>query len=330
MRHEQVRCFFILIIDDISLFKSEVDSMDISALSTPTGVLISRGDVEGSNKSEAPLLNSNDPVATRFKAVGGVAVNFPGVFGAHTGTGTVVAGSSHPDPNSPALLLTAGHVVLGPDGRGAVCNVPVSGSFIPANFKNTSGTHKAISFDRALYASIDGQDAAVVRLNTTYGELKKKGVAPMRLRVVPNFQGMPIETAHVPTDDIPPSERYMRYSKGAAQESKAVLEGEWRWPNMAPTNLSGIHGGSSGAPITPKGGNAVIGILTTGAERGGRDCDVNRPCEVDHNGRRVQEGVVYYTPVNSSLIKIVEANSPNDGEVSPSHHGGKSAAMRQV
>jgi hypothetical protein len=309
--------------------------MHISTLSMPAGALVSRGDVEKLSKSEAPLLNSNDPVAARFKAVGAVTVefpdpDFPGIGEVLRGTGTVVSGSAHPDPNRPALLLTAGHVVLGSDGRGAVSDVPVSGTFTPANFQDTSGKHKAISFDRAIYASIDGQDAAVIRLGTTYGELKKMGITPMQLRKSQSWQGRFIETAHVPTTDIRPSERYMRFSRGAAQESKVVLEGGWKWPNMVPTNLPGVHGGSSGAPVTPSGINDVIGILTTSAEPAGKDCDVNRPCEVDRNGLRVQEGAVYYTPVDSRLIKVVEDNSLNKGEVGSSHLGKKSVALKQV
>lgn len=215
--------------------------------------------------ADAPLLLATDPKAEGFKAVGLLGTTAGELS---FGTGAVIAGSLPPDPNSQALVLTAAHVALG-DGFeqarwpkqwpiGEVLNKPTQGQFIPAYFKDTESSHVTFDLDRIVYAD-RSNDTAIVSLNATYGDLQKLGIKPLQFGFKKNHPGMKVEVAHVPAEDIPEDERFMRYSTGNTFDSIETTGNGLAVPNLVPTNFQGARKGSSGAPIIADG--KVIGVM---------------------------------------------------------------------
>jgi hypothetical protein len=221
----------------------------------------------GAHKVESPLLLSTDPKAGAFKAVGRLGVVKQG-RDVSLSTGTLIAGSSSPDPKSPALILTTLHSALATDYKrwpteGVIRNKPIDGNYIPAYFKDTQPSHKQYGLDRIVYGD-PNSDTAVVSLKATYGDLKRLGIEPMQLGSIKSHPNMNIEMAHVPQDGIPEGERFLRYSQGITGTSVTRKKDAALFPNVISMHLSGARKGSSGAAVISDG--KVIGVLFDGEE----------------------------------------------------------------
>ncbi|GGA23332.1 hypothetical protein GCM10010981_09560 [Dyella nitratireducens] len=209
------------------------------------------------------MLLSTDPKAGLFKAVGRLQAG----SGNSLSTGTLIAGSASPNPNSPALILTTLHSALASDykqwPKGAVLNKPIDGNFIPGYFKDTQPSHKPYQLDRIVYGD-PNSDTAIVSLKATYGDLKRLGIEPMQLGSTKMHPGMHVEMAHVPQEGIPESERFMRYSTGVTGTAITRRKDDALFPNVGTMNLSGARRGSSGAAVIA--GGKVVGVLFDGEE----------------------------------------------------------------
>ncbi|GGM47749.1 trypsin [Longimycelium tulufanense] len=243
----------------------------------------------------APLLYSTDPVAARFHATGRL-VNPNGV---HC-TATVVAGEGKVRADAKALIVTNGHCVSDSMGTNEV-RVDSSAEegranwrFTPAYFIDTKDEHRTFGVKQVRYATMKSVDVAVIELDTTYGELAKIDVEPMRLDAETPKSGSPVELVHAPLNGTPPGETYLRYSKCQVGAPTNVAEGQWLWHDSLPNNCKGIKGGSSGSPMVRADKDRIVALVNTTVERGYLgECMLGRPCEAKPDGVVAKEGMSY-------------------------------------
>jgi hypothetical protein len=264
-------------------------------------LFVSLGFAANAVAGEANLLaSSSDP---RYRAVGQLAWDIASDTETATATCTasVVAGSATPDPGQPALVLTSGHCVLGQE---AVPNqVMVDGDvsanlrFTPAFFQDAQTVHVTVPVARVLYATTKGMDAAVLRLDVTYGDLQALGIVPL-VPASPAIAGsLPIELAHVPVRDVAASEQFLRLSTCTTREPTRLFEGERFFLHESGTDCAGVSGGSSGAPVLRRGTSELVGILGTMVDPRFDGCGFDRPCELTGRQSHSRAGTSYHSLV---------------------------------
>lgn len=247
----------------------------------------------GSTLAEgAPLLPStSDP---RYRAVGLISM-----ADGRSCTASIVAGSAQPDDARPALLLTSGHCVF--TGKAAANQAmldrepPEGWSFTPAYFRDSTASHSPVRLDRMLHATTKGVDIAVFRLDTTYGELKARGILPLVTTALPMMDDLPVEIVHVPAYRIPEPERFLRHSSCQASGPLRLFEEEWFWTHEARMNCTGAAGGSSGAPVIRQGTSEVIGVLGTLVDDRFEPCGFDSPCELPGRRSVSSDGASYHS-----------------------------------
>ncbi|SHE57453.1 trypsin-like serine peptidase [Streptoalloteichus hindustanus] len=248
---------------------------------------------------DAPLLRSTDPAAKRFRAVGRLVNN----DGIHC-TASVVAGEGQVRPDARALVVTNGHCVsqdlttnevrvdqpTGQEGSGW--------RFTPAYFVDTVAQHRAFPVRSVRYATMKVVDVAVIELDTTYGELGKIDVRPLRLDGRAPAAGEAVEVAHAPVNDIPEDQQFLRHSRCRAGAAANVAEGPWLWTGAISNDCAGIVGGSSGSPVVRAGADRVVALTNTTVEPGYLgECLLGRPCEAGKDGVVARKGTSYAIPV---------------------------------
>lgn len=234
----------------------------------------------------APLLSAHDVTSERFFSVGQLRSTI-GV--GWSCTATLVAGSDEPDPQKPALILTAGHCAAGLTGDNEVVMGRPMGEgwfFTPSYFHDNKDQHVRIPIATILYSTMKSTDVGVLQLGETYGQLLAKGFKPLRLKALEGSRP-DIDIAHIPLGLF--SDHYLRYSECSSRQPAALFETlretearpdiPWFWPGASPNACSGLYGGSSGAPIFARGGWEIIGVHSTGAREPG--CGASKPCEIE-------------------------------------------------
>lgn len=252
----------------------------VARLSRLSLMLVSLGYGGACLANEATLLTSASDV--RYRAIGQLALGDGA--DAPLCTGTVVAGSASPDGHRPALVLTAGHCVLGLRAGGNEIMVdkaaPAGSRFTPAYFQDARSGHVPAAVDRVLYATTKGADLAVLQLAVTYGELLGSGVEPLVPAAPGIVDDLPVELVHVPVIDVPEVDRFTRLSTCAAEAPGRIFEAEWFLTSASRTDCAGVAGGSSGAPVLRQGTRDIVGVLGTGVDPRFDGCGWDRPCEL--------------------------------------------------
>uniref|UniRef100_A0A0G4ICQ1 Peptidase S1 domain-containing protein n=1 Tax=Chromera velia CCMP2878 TaxID=1169474 RepID=A0A0G4ICQ1_9ALVE len=214
---------------------------------------------------------------------------------AYTGIGQLRAYSSctawlfdTPGPGSaPAFALTAGHCVVLYGGRRYATEVLVGAApgfrwrVIFNYFVDTVESQQSVDVAEISYATMSGDDLAVLRLNATKEDLRSRG-----LTFLPLAEEVPAENEEMRVVGIPFCPRvYPRYMRETAVCHRAgvsdVIEHSWYGFDRLSNNCTGIHGGHSGGPVLNKEGKAY-GVLGTGALHATSDqCGLHMPCEVE-------------------------------------------------
>ncbi|MET4677271.1 MULTISPECIES: trypsin-like serine peptidase [unclassified Luteibacter] len=271
-------------------------------LSRLSMILLSLGFASGVAAAETPLLSSASDA--RFRAVGLIDAPDGG-----TCTGAIVAGSASPYGSRPALLLTAGHCVL---GRELVPNqvlvdeaAPSGYRFTPAYFQDAQAVHRPVGVERILYATTKGMDIAVLRLSVSYGELAAIGITPL----VPSAPGiigtLPVDLPQIPANDVPLDERFLRLSTCEASEPVRLFEGERFFLRESATDCAGVAGGSSGSPVLRRGTSQIVGVLGTMVDPRFDGCGFDRPCELTGRQPFSRAGASYLSlvaPLRNALL----------------------------
>jgi hypothetical protein len=258
----------------------------------------------------APLLSAHDQSSDRFRSVG----RLNGTIGTgRTCTATLVAGVENPPPQSPALLLTAGHCGGGQTGDNeVVVDQPMGDGwfFTPSYFHDNTDEHRLIPIVQILYSSMKSTDLAILQLGVSYGEMKDYGFKPVKLKAF-SLDIPAIESAHIPVGLF--VDRYLRHSICKIRPPAAVLESAetaqypWFWPSSIPSDCIGVYGGSSGAPVFIKDGSEISGVISTGRDEEISGCGFNRPCEVKDGQPVVQPSTTYIASIQP-LIDAFKAD----------------------
>ncbi|GLQ96169.1 trypsin-like serine peptidase [Dyella mobilis] len=261
-----------------------------------------------SNENEAPLLLSTDPGAERFRPVGKLSAS-------SQCTATLIAGAHLPADSASALVLTAGHCVGSFDTNKVLVNeaAPNNWTFTPAYFVDNGPQHRSFAVRRIAYATMKNVDLAVLELGATYADLAAVDVYPMHLYATQPEPTAGIQVAHVPIQDIPVYERFLRLSNCHADTRRTIFESlyPWLWSEAVPNLCQGIRGGSSGSPVVLQNQNEVVGVINTTVDPSRNGCGLNRPCELEGKAGLIREGVSYYIPIDV-IAQALTADSKLD------------------
>jgi hypothetical protein len=279
------------------------------------------GILNGAATTQAPLLRSTDPGAQRFIPVGKLLTR----SGDYHCTASLIAGSTTPPVNSPALILTAGHCINdNMTANEVVIDQPAGSewSYTPAYFIDTPSQHVRVAVDRVVYATMKGADLAVLQLNATYGQMAARGVHPLRLERASAVPDTPIELVHIPVVGVPGDEQFLRRSVCHTLTSATpVFESyfPWFWTATMPNDCEGVAGGTSGSPVFNLGYSAIIGVLNTTVTPGYSGCGLGRPCEPTDSGDFSREQASYAITVDRIADTLKEDGTLDVSRLDPGH-----------
>lgn len=269
-----------------------------------TLLLISLGYTAGAFAGEANLLPSSS--APRFRAVGQLDL-----LEGKTCTGSIVAGSATPDASRPALLLTAGHCIFGPELIPNQVMVdeaaPAGYRFTPAYFQDAQPVHRSVGIDRILYATTKGMDVAVLQLDASYGDLSALGIAPLVPASPRIVDRLPVDLVQVPAVDVPEGDQFLRLATCHASEPVRLFEGERFFLRESATDCAGVSGGSSGSPVLRHETSDIVGVLGTMVDERFDGCGFDRPCELTGRQPVSREGASYQS-IAAPLVSAFRAD----------------------
>jgi Trypsin-like peptidase domain len=279
------------------------------------------GILTGAAPTQAPLLRSTDPGAQRFVPVGKLLTG----AGNYHCTASLIAGTVTPPPNSPALILTAGHCVNDNMTANEVMIDQPAGSewsYTPAYFIDTPAQHIPVAVDRVVYATMKGSDLAVLQLSATYGQLAARGINPLRLERAAAVPNTPIELVHVPVMGVPVEEQFLRRSVCHTQTGATPLFESyfpWFWTATVPNDCEGVAGGTSGSPVFNLGYAAIVGVLNTTVTPDFTGCGLGRPCEPTDTGDFSREQASYSITVDRIVDALKDDGTLDVSQLDPGH-----------
>ncbi|MBX3039506.1 MAG: trypsin-like peptidase domain-containing protein [Bdellovibrionaceae bacterium] len=197
-------------------------------------------------------------------------------------------GGCEPSDDSPAMVATNGHCIgLATKAPYVRLNEEFSADVSFNHFQDSQNKHVPAKVDRILYANMLNKDLAVLRLNMTYGELKKKGIKPFK--IAKKFENGPLRNIAVPTDGVPENQRYLRGNNCESGPRRDVLEDTFLWKQQIAFDCPAV-GGSSGSGVFNEKTGELMGLLNTGIndETPRMPCRFNGPCSIDSN--KIQPG----------------------------------------
>lgn len=180
-------------------------------------------------------------------------------------------------PDQPALMLTNGHCwTRMPDAGEVLVDLPANAS--ATLLKADGSTAARLRTTRLLYATMTDTDAALHRLDTTYGEIARRyRIAPFVLAA----QGPR------PGEKITVNSAYhkKRYHCAMDRTVFRLREAEWTWKDAIRYSAAcDLPHGSSGSPLLSDATGEVVGIHNTSNDADAAPCALNNPCEVDADG----------------------------------------------
>lgn len=215
--------------------------------------------------------------------------DFEGIVGLSNCSGSLIILNGMPT-SAKAIVMTNGHCIQRPGTRfmkagEVLVNYPTERSM--KIFKKLEVTHP-IRSTRILYATMTETDVAYYELDQSYDEIKDAyDVSPLELDTRRSNAGTQIEILS----------GYWKEAWSCAIDAHIfqIKEHIWTWnDSIRYTSACNTKGGTSGSPLIEKNSRLVIGVNNTGNDEAGRECDLNKPCEIDENGNvRSQRGAHY-------------------------------------
>lgn len=177
-----------------------------------------------------------------------------------------------------AMVLTNGHCVGAmPEPGEVVEDQPSSRTFELLNAAG-DGNLGTLTADRLLYATMTDTDAAVYRLDETYGDLKSKyDTEALTLSEEHPQAGIDIKVVSGYWEEI-----YSCGIDGFVHELKE--DGYVAKDAIRYTDGCDTVGGTSGSPVVDAASGQIVGVNNTAYEDTGADCSLDNPCEVDEGG----------------------------------------------
>jgi trypsin-like peptidase len=219
-----------------------------------------------------------------------------------TCTGVFIA-TTDPDDragdDASAWVATNGHCVAFPATNVVVREQPGQGFVVFNFFIDTTSRQVQVPIRRMAYATMKGQDIALVELSARIGELRRAGFEPWRpvLRVPEPDELVVVVGA--------PSQRnpqlsYLRLAAcPLAGRAAFVYEFTWHWYGFARTRCLDLLPGSSGSPVISRRTGRIVALVnTTNAfAEPYSTCQPDSPCEPVGTGAVQPPGTSYATPM---------------------------------
>lgn len=217
-------------------------------------------------------LTSGNPYPTKVPA-GDAATVYSGI-GRFVGQMTCTAFYID-TPGSDAYALSAGHCTQDFFSASGVMRVVAEDKSWPINFRLNSGSTVQVSTTRVEYATMQGMDVSLVRLNRTKQEMSDLGVRALQLAESLPELGAAVSVLGVPSGDDT-LQRASCQHLGLAD----IAERFASWEAVVKNDCAGIREGFSGSPMLDAAGRvyAVLGTTTIGAIS--ETCAMGNPCEV--------------------------------------------------
>ncbi len=193
----------------------------------------------------------------------------------------------------PAYVLTAGRCVGG-EGRSAqstTIGAPWAGS---AEFLRVDGERAAtVSVDVAeiAYATMRHVDLAILRLDSTLGELQSYGLEPLAIADQEPRGSADVVAVGVAPPHWGDAAGMLHRSDCALGERHTVIEASWLWFDVWSADCPVLEEGFVGSPLLSGGDRdapgeivAVAGTSAVGIPSPGGACARGRPCRLEESG----------------------------------------------
>lgn len=206
------------------------------------------------------------------------------------------------DPGrAPAYALTNGHCPDFPGANDVLLDRPPGRGQVTFNyFADSTRAQYVVPVARTSYATMKGQDVAVLELSIGYDALRRRGVEPWpisRARPSPN-EALAVVGAPLRTD---PGSAYLRLAACRLDGlAPTVLEHVWHWFDFWRHACADVAPGSSGSPVIVRRTGQMIGLVNTttwGGRLPGTECTFDHPCEPVAGGEQARADTTYVTPL---------------------------------
>jgi hypothetical protein len=219
-----------------------------------------------------------------------------------TCTGVFIATTDPDDPagdEASAWVATNGHCVEFPATNVVVREQPGQGFVVFNFFIDTTSSQVRVPIRRMAYATMKGQDIALVELSARVGELRRAGFEPWQ----------PVLTLPEPDEPVvivgAPLQRntqlsYLRLSACRLEGRAAfVYEFTWHWYGFERTRCSDVLPGSSGSPVISRRTGRIVALLNTtnSFAEPYSACQPDSPCEPAGRGAVQPPATSYATPM---------------------------------
>lgn len=235
--------------------------------------------------------------------------------GGSTCTGSFIDPSDTGAPDAKAWLLTAGHCVS-LDAYGVIRNQPLTGTVEFNYFVDTQNSRVPVRARATGWSTMKGTDLALVELDARLGDLRARGIRPLRLAARPTATGREVFWTGIPGSPIPGEQQFLRLGQCTLGETVSLLERRWIWSGELSNDCPDLYGGASGSPVFDAQSREIIGVIGTSTVlslTGGPDydCQLNRPCVSLAGGPIVQRDTSYAASVHGIAACFDAANELN-------------------
>lgn len=230
-------------------------------------------------------------------------------------------GGCEPRDDQPAIIATNGHCVgLMRNPPNVRIDAPYSADISFNHFQDTTGRTVQAKADRIIYANMNSRDLALLRLNVTYGELKRQGVRP--LKIAQRYRPHRMQNVAIPIEGVPEAERFARSSECSSGDRVDLMEERFVWRSQISYSCPASKG-SSGSGLFSSETGELMALLNTGIRRDqpGPPCAGDAPCEFGPHGHQSQSRMSYGFDVtflhqcasSSCEIDVRQPNCPLPG-----------------
>ncbi len=215
-------------------------------------------------------------------------------------TGVFVATAAEGE-DAPAYVLTNGHCPEFPGSNEVIVDrpAPATHRVIFNYFADTTSQQVTVPVARIAYATMKGEDLAVLELAATSDEIVRWGFEPWRITFTLPARDEPVVAVGAPLTGVSATS-FLRLA-ACRLESRAaiVFEFIWHWFDYGRNRCSDIFGGSSGSPVISRRTGRLLGLMSTttiGAVPY-TECFLNHPCEPVTGDVASRANTSYMTPL---------------------------------
>ncbi|MBM3801391.1 MAG: trypsin-like peptidase domain-containing protein [Acidimicrobiia bacterium] len=206
------------------------------------------------------------------------------------------------DPgDAPAYVLSNGHCSNFPGPNEVLIDRPAVRNRVIFNFfADTRDQQVAVPVARIAYASMKGQDIAVLELAERYADITAMGFASWRPSLKLPERNEPVVIVGAPLQHNPETAFLRLAACQVDGRVPHVLEFNWHWYDFDRYTCAGIQSGSSGSPVISRLTGRLLGLVNT-TTAGGRprytECSLDHPCEPAAGSEESRPETSYATPL---------------------------------